>query len=383
MLSFSYRCSQCGASYAIEPGRLLCDDCAPKRAPGRPLRGILEVVISGDPPKEWHPVDLLPVEREHFADIPVGNTPLWRPARLREEFHAPHLFLKDDGLNPTGSLKDRASWLVAAFARKHGIPRIVVASTGNAGSSMAGVGANAGLEVRLYLPASAPAAKLTQALQYGADVQRVDGTYDEAFAQCMAYLKDHDGLSRNTGHNPLTIDGKKTVSLEIYRRLGERVPDHLFVSTGDGVIVSGVYRGFENLVELGFADRVPTVWSVQAEGSSAIARAFRAGSFTDPVPSRTIADSISVDVPAAGEFALQRLKRHKGRVVVVTDDEILAAQRHLSSGVGLFAEPASAAAFAGYVKERTAIDANATVVVLLTGNGLKDIKAAMKGVGTA
>lgn len=387
-LRYRYRCNECGREYRITPERMRCDTCASTQEPFYPLRGLLEVVVSGTPPRDWEPPDLLPVEREWFPPIPVGNTPLWRPERLREQFRIPGLYLKDDGLNPTGSLKDRASWLVSAFARKYGIKRIVVASTGNAGSSMAGVGAAAGLEVRLYLPASAPPAKLAQALQYGADLQKIDGTYDEAFALSMRYLETHDGLSRNTGFNPLTIEGKKTVALEIFRQLGRdvgcagdsgRVPDYIFVSAGDGVIVSGLYRGFEDLNTLGAASRMPQVICVQAEGSAALARALHTGSFGPPVRSSTLADSISVDVPAGGLFALRRLQRHGGVTVIVSDEEILAAQRILASGSGCFAEPASAASFAGFLRYRTEIPPESRIVVLLTGTGLKDIDAAMRG----
>lgn len=380
MLRFHYRCSECDREYPITPDRLRCGECSRRQEPQRPLRGLLEVVITGSAPDSWRPTDLLPVEERWFPDIPVGNTPLWKPSRLQEHLQVPGLYLKDDGLNPTGSLKDRASLLVAAFARSHGIRRIVVASTGNAGSSMAGIGAAAGLDVRLYLPASAPAAKLTQSQQYGADLQKVDGTYDQAFALSLEYLEDHEGLSRNTGYNPLTIEGKKTVSLEIYRQLGNSVPDHLFVSTGDGVIISGVYRGFEDLVNLGLADRVPHIVSVQAEGSCSISRALRGGVFGPPVPSRTVADSISVDVPAGGLFALQRLQRHGGTTCIVTDREILTAQRMLASGAGCFAEPASATAFAGFLKMKDLLAAESKTVVLLTGNGLKDIDSAVRGI---
>jgi threonine synthase len=380
MLRFHYRCSECAREYPISADRLRCDECSRLQEQQRPLRGLLEVVLTGTVPPDWVPTDLLPVERKWFPEIPVGDTPLWQPRRLQEHLGTPGLYLKDDGLNPTGSLKDRASWLVSAFARSHGIQRIVVASTGNAGSSMAGIGAAAGLEVRLYLPASAPVAKLTQSQQYGADLQKVDGTYDEAFALSLEYLKDNEGLTRNTGYNPLTIEGKKTVSLEIYRQLGNSVPDYLFVSTGDGVIISGVYRGFEDLVTLGLAERVPHIISVQAEGSSAISRALRDGSFGPPLPSRTVADSISVDVPAGGLFALQRLQRHGGSTCLVTDAEILAAQRLLASGAGCFAEPASATAFAGFLRRKDDLPRESRTVVLLTGNGLKDIDSAVQGI---
>ncbi len=400
MIEFSCRCISCGREYPIAADRLLCEDCSSRQPADRPLLGMLEVVLqdrtgsfgqdaagaagttgsAGSSGGDWDIHDLLPVEKKWFPPIPVGNTPLWEPERLRTATGLRRLYLKDDTCNPTGSLKDRASYLVAAFARREGIDRIVLSSTGNAGSSMCGFGAAAGLKVRLYLPASAPPAKIVQSLQYGADVVQVDGSYDGAFRESMKYLAEHGGLSRNTGHNPMTVEGKKTVSLEIFRQLGGKVPDYVFVSTGDGVIISGVYKGFEDLVTLGLTHRMPTVVAVQAEGSSAVARALAAGDFGDPVPSTTLADSISVDVPSGGYFALQRLQRHGGRTVIVSDEEILAGQYELASQSGLFAEPAAAAAWAGCTKMKHEIDSQATVVVLVTGNGLKDIDSARKGV---
>jgi threonine synthase len=310
----------------------------------------------------------------------------------------PNLWLKDDTCNPSGSYKDRASWLVAAFARKFGIGEIVLASTGNAASSMACIGAAADIRIKVYVPKSAPIAKRVQILQYGAELVEVDGPYDLAFDQSLAYSRATGMLSRNTAYNPLTIEGKKTASFEIARDLAATgraadayamapsaapaylAPDHVFVPTGDGVIIAGVIRGFEDLLRLGWTDRMPTVWAAQAEGSSAIARALETGIF-EPRPSSTIADSISVDVPRNGYFALDRLRRHSGRAVVVGDEEILAAQRRLSRSSGLFAEPSSACAFAGFLKVRGQLGAEANVVVMLTGSGLKDIGSAAKAVG--
>jgi threonine synthase len=323
--------------------------------------------------------ELLPVERIFFPPIPVGNTPLWCPDNLRMRTGLPNLFVKDDGLNPTGSFKDRASYLAAAFARRHRIARVAVASTGNAASSMAGVGAAAGLEVKIFMPKSAPRAKTVQCLQYGAEVVSVDGNYDLAYDTSLDYCRTHkDVLSRNTAQQPLTIEGKKTVSLEIYKQLGT-APDRLYVSAGDGVILAGVYRGFEDLVALGLVSRVPEIVAVQAEGSAAISAALDAGDFYGPIASRTVADSIAVDVPRNGYHALGKLKRHGGRVVVVSDEEILDAQRLLASASGLFTEPAGAAAFAGFLKDRSGLDPHHRVVVLVTGNGLKDIDSALRG----
>jgi threonine synthase len=393
--------------------------------PDTPLEGVLECAFEG----ELADTDYLdaryaiplPVEPGFFPPIPVGDTPLWAPQRLRDELGFPRLFVKDDTCEPTGSFKDRASYLVAAFARKHGISEIALASTGNAASSMSGVGAAAGLKITVFLPAKAPVAKRIQVLQYGAELHQVEGTYDQAFEESLAYSEKTGTLSRNTAYNPLTIEGKKTVSFEIARQLWEceaggradrgsagqssaprgawQAPDEVFVPTGDGVIIAGVYKGFEDLMKLGRITRMPRVWACQASGSSAIARALastarascaregvaRASDGADPrwdvIPSDTIADSISVDVPRNGSYALAKLMKHGGRAVVVTDAEILAAQRELASGAGLFAEPSSSAAYAGFLKARAEIDRNATVVLLVTGSGLKDVKSAAKGLG--
>ncbi|MEN6296808.1 MAG: pyridoxal-phosphate dependent enzyme [Rectinema sp.] len=391
-----YRCPTCGKTYPIEPGRYLCDECAKKQRPDEPLRGVLECAWEGEAPARGSVP--LPVEDRFFPPIPVGQTPLWAPERLRSELGMPNLWLKDDTCNPSGSYKDRASWLVAAFARKFGIREIVLASTGNAASSMACVGAAADIKIRVYVPKSAPIAKRVQILQYGAELVEVDGTYDLAFDQSLAYSRATGMLSRNTAYNPLTIEGKKTASFEIARELATAkkaagadvramsaapaylAPDHVFVPTGDGVIIAGVIRGFEDLVKLGWIERMPTVWAAQAEGSCAIARALETGIF-EPRPSSTIADSISVDIPRNGYFALDRLRRHSGRAVVVSDGEILAAQRRLSRSSGLFAEPSSACAFAGFLKVKEQLAPETRVVVMLTGSGLKDIKSAAKAVG--
>lgn len=377
-MRFGYVCSECGRRFAIEPGLMLCPQCSRDQAPDQPLRGVLEVELIGTAPADWTIASLLPVESRFFPSIPVGNTPLWTPERIRQELAFPGLYIKDDGLNPTCSLKDRASFLVSAFAAKCGITEIVLASTGNAGSSMAGVGAAAGQKVILFLPKAAPKAKLIQALQYGARVFRVDGSYDDAYDLSLAYTAKFGGMSRNTAYNPMTIEGKKTVSLEVFRQLG-RVPDAVFVSVGDGCILSGVYKGFRDLRRLGLADRLPVVYAVQAEGSDALARALEQGVFRRKASS-TVADSISVDVPRNGLHALRQLKEHAGQIVRVSDSQILAAQTKLSNSAGLFTEPAGAAAFAGFLEVRRRLPENSVAVVLATGNGLKDTAAAGRSV---
>jgi threonine synthase len=378
LIVFTYRCTICGARYEIRPDYTLCTRCAQNQVPDQPLHGILEVELTGTPPTTFSITELLPIEKEYFPPVPLGNTPLWYPRRLRERTGLTRLFIKDDGANPTASFKDRASCLVAAAARKFDIAEITLASTGNAGSSMAGIGAAAGLSVNLFLPESAPPAKLIQALQYGARVFRVNGNYDKAYDLSLSYSRQKGGMNRNTAYNPLTIEGKKTVSLELFAELG-RAPDVVFVSVGDGCILAGVYKGFKDLLQFGYIDAMPTVIGVQAETSDVLYRAFTSGVF-QTIATTTVADSICVDMPRNGTHALSLLRAYEGDMVTVSDDEILAAQSELSRTAGLFTEPAGAAAYAGLKKIRERVPSDSLVVILTTGNGLKDTGSASRGV---
>lgn len=377
-MEFNYRCSVCEATYDIAPELTVCPKCTKKQQQDQPLTGVLEVELHGDIDDRFEVVDLLPVEAEYFPPVPVGNSPLWEPTNLRQTLGFNRLFIKDDGSNPTASFKDRASYLVSAAAKKFNIQDITLASTGNAGSSMAGIGAAAGQQITLFLPQTAPPAKLVQALQYGAKVFRVSGNYDLAYELSLEYSRKKGGMNRNTAYNPLTIEGKKTVSLELFKQLGG-APDVVFVSVGDGCILAGVYKGFRDLKQLGLIAEVPIIIGVQAETSNALTRAYRTGIFEN-IPTSTVADSICVDVPRNGVHALKQLKKHNGEMMTVTDGEIIQAQAHLSRSTGLFTEPAGAAAFAGFVKRASGLDPNATIVVLTTGNGLKDSSSATLGI---
>ena len=379
-MQFTYNCTQCGKTYQITPGLYTCPECRKSQKSDEPLRGVLEVRLDGrwDPEKDSL-FNLLPVEKEYFPPVPWGGTPLWEPQLLRKKHRLSNLFIKDDSSNPTGSFKDRASALVSAFAKKHGIDTIVLASTGNAGSSMSGIGAAAGQNIILFLPETAPPAKMIQSLQYGAVLYRVKGSYDKAYDLSLEYSEIKGGMNRNTAWNPMTMEGKKTVSLEIYRDLGFRIPDRIFLAAGDGCILGGVYKGFQDLLEFGLINRMPLITAVQAKGSSALYRAVHTGEFGN-FESSTIADSISVDIPRNGWTALKYLKKYSGEVITVTDEEIISAQYDLSKNAGLFTEPAGAASWAGFLKSSEKISSSETVAVLTTGSGLKDTASAMKGI---
>ncbi len=380
-----YTCESCGREIRTDEVIYRCPDCArPGSAGASPgfQRGNLSVAFQPAAAfRRGVPVDplaFLPLPVTRTAAFPVGGTPLVAAERLREKTGFPGLFLKLDSLNPSGSLKDRASLLVAEQARRHGIDTVTLASTGNAGASMACAGAACGLTVVLFVPGSAPRAKLLQSLMYGAWVVPVQGTYDDAFGLSIEYTGAFGGINRNTGFNPFTIEGKKTVSIELYNQLGCRVPDVVYVPVGDGVIISGACKGFADLVQAGLADRMPVMVAVQAEGSNAIARSSREGREVVLERASTIADSLSVASPACGRMALSWLARSGGRAVQVSDAEISAAQSELGREAGAFVEPSSAAAWAGFLKDRGEVDRGAVVVVLLTGTGFKDTAAAEK-----
>lgn len=378
-MKFNYICSDCHKQFEITPQIMVCPECSKDQKPQEPLRGIIDVSLTGEIGPNFPISELLPVEKSYLPSITVGSTPFWKCSNLEKITNHNNIFIKDDGLNPTGSLKDRASYLVAAFAKANGIKEIALASTGNAGSSMAGIGANCQLKITLFLPKNAPIAKVAQAIQYGANVITVDGNYDDAYDLCLQYCQQNPNvLSRNTAHNPLTIEGKKTVSLEIFKQLKNKAPDYLFVSAGDGVILSGVYKGFYDLLNLGLIKDMPKIYAVQAQGSCALYNAYHNNGKFIKQSTSTVADSICVDVPRNGYRALKYLKKYNGSILTVTDDEILKAQKLLSETTGHFSEPAGAASFAGFLKTKKDIAVDKNIVLLTTGNGLKDIDASLK-----
>jgi threonine synthase len=350
----------------------------------------------------WRYLPLLPVPDPGGEGTPLrsaGWTPVYRLERLARQLGLEHLWLKDESRNPTASFKDRASAVVVARAREIGAEVIVTASTGNAGAALAGMCAALGQKAVIFAPRSAPPAKVAQLLVYGARVILVDGTYDQAFDLTIQAAQEFGWYCRNTGYNPFTAEGKKTAALEIWEWWGEEhhtwhTPgsplDHhrpltIFVSVGDGNIISGIHKGFKDLLVLGWIDRLPRLIGVQAEGSAAIANAFHAGNEqVVPVSARTIADSISVDLPRDGVRAVRAARETGGSYILVSDDEILQAIASLGTQ-GIFAEPAGAAAYAGLVKAAAQgiVQPDDPVVVVNTGSGLKDVRAAMQAVKEA
>lgn len=388
MTPFRYRCSLCGRTYGRDEVRYLCPHCGREYRAGMPLQGVLEVAFDASElcagANDLLPDDdvFLPVERRYFPALAVGQTPFMPVPRLAQELQCAHLHLKNDGANPSGSLKDRASLLLVAEARRLGEKIIVAASTGNAASALAAVCASAGCHAIIFVPAAAPRPKLAQMLLYGATVIPVDGTYDDAFALSLRYTAEEGGLNRNTAYHPLTIEGKKTVGIEIFRQNRNLVPDVIVVPVGDGVIISAVHKAFLDLRIAGISERMPRLLGVQAESSDAIHRFVQTGTYADAVAPATIADSISVRTPSNAYLARKAILDSDGATLVVSDAEILAAQKLLASTTGVFAEPAASATLAGLQKALASglVDRRDDIVLLITGHGLKDVDAALKGV---
>jgi len=395
-------CSLCGDSYAPEQVRYVC----PKHGD----TGLLDVIYDYEKIKSrtsatqvsdskdysiWRYWDLLPIEnRSVIPPLRVGWTPLYDARQLRKKLNLTSLWLKDDGLNPTGSFKDRASAVVVAKAKELGVKVITAASSGNAGAALAGVSASAHIQATVFVPHTAPEAKIAQLLIYGARVFLVKGTYDQAFDLSLAASKEFGWYSRNTGYNPYTVEGKKTASLEICEQLafltyehpkqGWRAPDRIFVAVGDGNIITGIWKGLLDLLALGWIDKMPKLMGVQAERAAACYNAWRA--CTDkitPVDAHTISDSISVGLPRDGTRAVRAVRETQGAYITVPDEEVLEAMRELGRDAGIFAEPAGATGYAGLVKatRENAIDHDEEIVVVVTGNGLKDINSAIRATG--
>ncbi len=386
------KCVLCGAEYSPDAVQYVC--------PRHGDDGILDVVYDyaflrarwsredlarNAEPSMWRYRPLLPLREDTpVPPLTVGWTPLYRAPRLEQDLGLREVWLKDDGRNPTASLKDRASAVGLAKARELGHRRMVAASTGNAASSLAGLAASMGMETVIFVPETAPKGKLAQLLIFGATLVAVRGTYDQAFDLSLEATRLYGWYSRNTAYNPYLSEGKKTVALELCEQLHWQAPDRIFVPVGDGCILGGVWKGLRDLLALGFIDRMPRLVGVQAEGSAALARAWARGTEeVEPVEPRTLADSISVGLPRDRVKALRAVRETGGEFVTVSDEAILEAMRVLGRACGIFAEPAGAAGLAGLLQMARAgrIGSDERVAVLITGNGLKDVESALRAVG--
>jgi len=398
-------CIKCGAEFEAGDDTYTCAKCG----------GILEIVYDYDYIKPrisaqtfandknfsmWRYMQFLPVgEGARPGPLRVGWSPLYKTEALGKTLGLENLYIKDDGLNPTSSLKDRASAIAALRAVHAGKDTVACSSTGNAASSLAGAAASMGLKSVIFVPERAPQGKLTQLLIFGAVVVSVKGDYGATFRLSARAIEKYGWYNRNAAINPYLSEGKKTVSLEIAEQLGLAAgvpaaahgaygftaPDFVAVSVGDGCTIAGVWKGFKDLYAVGLIDKLPRLISVQAEGCCPVNRAIERDAPLEPMEENTLADSIAVGVPRNGDKALAAIRESNGITVNVSDDEILAAMRLLGRSAGIFGEPAGVTGTAGLIKaaERALIPHDALVVSIVTGNGLKDVASAQKAAGIA
>ena len=382
------KCVRCGKTYEAVPDLTTCE-CG----------GILEITYDYDYIKTrltketlagrsdrtmWRYRELLPVEETtELPPLRVGGSPLYEEPRLAKQLGLKKLWVKDDGQNPTASLKDRASAMAVAKAREAGARVIACSSTGNAASSLAGNAAAAGLSTYIFVPSRAPKGKVAQLMTFGATVISVQGNYEETFALSKAAIDRWGWYNRNAAINPYLSEGKKTVSLEIMEQLRWEVPDYIAISVGDGCTIAGLWKGLKDLHAIGLIDRLPRLISVQAEGCCPLNRAIAEDRPWYPMEENTLADSIAVGVPRNADKALMAIRESNGLVVNVSDEEIMAAQKLLGMTCGVFGEPAGVAGTAGVRKlcEQGVLGGQDTVVSVVTGNGLKDVANAIRACG--
>ncbi len=394
MKNYIYKCFNCNKEFPAElieyNFHYLCPDCG-KAEKNKPLEGVLTIEydynelkkkLSRDeflkltPGKFWLYPDLWPVNFQNFSDDQLNKLVLPTDLLLKYTIDGKDLWVMDETRNPTLSYKDRATSLVALKAIEMGIIEIAAASTGNAGSSLAGICARLGLSARIYVPKNIPGAKKIQIEAYGAKLVIVDGDYDKAFDVCLEESKKYNWYNRNTAYNPLTIEGKKSAAYDIFISSRGNIPNVLFVPVGDGVIISGIYKGFKELLSLGWIDKLPKLIAVQSTGSDALVRYLITNGF-EYKPTQTIADSISAGAPRNLYMAANTVRESNGFAIAVTDEEILSAQKKFIKQTGILCEPSSASTYAAYKKliAEDKISSSEKNLLLITGNGLKDVEA--------
>jgi len=393
-------CVCCGQVYPPSKVGFTCPSCGPSD-------GILDVAydmeavarnfalsdLSDAPQDHWRYGPLLPLEKRHAGrSWPIGWTPLAEVPALAKAVGVKRLRIKDDGRNLSGSFKDRASSVGVIRALDAGARAISCASTGNAAVSMAACAALAGLPAYIFVSRVVPAGKLAQLLIYGAHVFRVEGTYAQAYDLCMQACDRFGWYNRCCAYNPYLVEGKKTAGMELAEQCFADPPDWVAVSVGDGCTIAGIGKGLRQMRELEFIDWSPRLLGVQVQGVAPIAEAYNADS--DDWSARrtlpgcagnTFADSINVAVPRNWRKAGRAVRESEGVFVTVTDDQIVEAMRQTGRLAGVFAEPAAAAAIAGVARAVAdeIISPKASVVAMLTGNGLKDLAGAQRCVGQA
>ncbi|MCS3924169.1 threonine synthase [Methanosalsum natronophilum] len=373
---YSLECIDCGNKYAESDVVYTCE-CG----------GLLDIIydysninidmekLRLEPPTVWKYRDLLPIKGKHVT-IYEGGTPLYKCDRLAELIGVKEIYVKHEGLNPTGSFKDRGMTVGVSKALELGMKTVACASTGNTSASLAIYGAKAGIPAIVLLPEGKVAmGKVAQALMHGAKVLSIKGNFDEALS-LVRKLCDEEKFYLLNSINPYRLEGQKTIGFEIIDQLNLNVPSRVVLPVGNAGNVTAIYKGFKEFTELGVTDHVPKMCGIQAEGASPIVKAIKNNAeMIEPEKSpETIATAIRIGDPVNAKKALRAIRESNGTAETVTDEELVQAQRDLAQLEGIGVEPASATSVAGLKKlvKQGVVQSSETVVCVTTGHLLKD-----------
>ncbi len=374
---YHLQCIECSSIYSIEEVIYTCRKCG----------GLLDVIynyneielskkeLSKQPLSVWKYKKLLPITRDPVT-LQEGGTQLYKLHRLAENLKAKEVYVKHEGMNPTGSFKDRGMTVGVTKALELGMSTVACASTGNTSASLSIYGAKAGIPAVVLLPAGKVAlGKVAQALMHGAKVLSIRGNFDEALTLVRDLCAKEDFYLLNS-INPYRLEGQKTIGFEIADQLGWEVPDRIVLPVGNAGNITAIYKGFKELKTLGITDTVPKMTGIQAEGAPPIVNAVRSSQqniIPDPDP-ETIATAIRIGNPVNARKALKAVYESGGTAETVTDEEIITAQKQLAQMEGIGVEPASASSIAGLRKllQNGTIDPDERVVCIATGHLLKD-----------
>jgi len=373
---YHLECIMCGAKYPADEVIYTCKKCD----------GLLDVVYDYSkirlaredlkgPLSVWKYKALLPVSREPVS-LREGGTPVYHMKRIGEEIGLKEAYAKHEGMNPSGSFKDRGMTVGVSKALELGMKSVACASTGNTSASLAVYGARAGIPVIVLLPEGKVAlGKVAQALMHGARVISVKGNFDDAL-RLVRELCVKNGIYLLNSINPYRLEGQKTIGFEIVDYFGWEVPDRIILPVGNAGNITAIFKGLNEMKKLGIIDRIPKMTGIQAEGSAPIAKAIKSGAPTITVEDHpeTIATAIRIGDPVNAVKALNAIRTSGGTAETVTDQEILNAQKMLAVKEGIGVEPASAASVAGLIKLKSmgVVEDDERVVCVVTGHLLKD-----------
>ncbi len=374
-------CTHCRKTFsATEPHRT-CPGCGKVLYPRYDLaaagRALSRASLSSRPSNMWRYFEVMPVlDEANVATLGEGYTPLFYATRIGNRLECSKLYLKDEGVNPTGSFKARGLSAAVSKAKELGFQRLTLPSAGNAAGAMAAYCAKAGLEAHVFMPQDAPEANKKECLVYGARLTLVDGFIGDA-GRLSREAAARDGLfDVSTLQEPYRVEGKKTMGYELAEQLGWNLPDVIIYPTGGGTGIVGMWKAFAEMEEMGWVDgRRPRMICVQAEGCAPIVRAFQEGRrFATPWENpKTIAAGIRVPSAIGDYLMLQAIRDSGGTALTVSDAEILESLREMASLEGIFPCPEGAATLAGLEKllSRGVVSPEETIVLMNTGSGLK------------